>query len=399
MLQGFHWRSWEQNWYQIIQENAQRIKDSGFTLVWFPPPSDCADYEGYLPRELYKLDSKYGSAAELKQTIEGLKPEVKAIADIVINHRVGTSRDEDFTNPTWSTYSIVSNDEYQGPKSFHWDTGEPYHAGRDLDHRNPEVSTSIIDWMNHLKNPGIAGFVGWRYDLVRGYAGWATELYNRNTSPEFTVGEFWSGDVQEIMSWIDSTHPNPEFRSPAFDFPLREALYEAVAWKNYHYLKYGDRAPGLIGLWSDKAVTFLENHDTEEARNNEYGFNFPGGYKSRDRNGDQMIQGYAYLLTHPGIPCVFWKDIYDSEDFHENQIRQLIEIRKQYRIHSESKLHIAAAQQGLVYAAYIQGDRGEVAMKIGPGSWQPSGSKWQPGMDLITSGQDYAVWGQRGKFW
>ena len=104
-------------------------------------------------------------------------------------------------------------------------------------------------------------------------------------------------------------------------------------------------------------------------------------------------------MTHPGIPCVFWKDIYDSGSFYENQIRQLIEIRKQYRIHSDSKLYIAAAQQGLVYAAYIQGDRGEVAMKIGPGSWQPSGSKWQPGMDLITSEADYAVWGERGKFW
>ena len=392
MLQGFHWKSHKLDWYKIIQQNTQRIKDSGFTLVWFPPPSDCADYEGYLPRELYNLnDSKYGSATELNTTIAGLKPEVKAIADIVINHRVGSKDFADFKNPTWGTYTIVSNDEYQGPKSFNWDSGESYHAGRDLDHANPEVSNSLIKWMNHLKDPSVAGFVGWRYDLVKGYAGWATELYNRNTDPEFSVGEFFDGDVQKVISWIDSTHPNPAFRSTAFDFPLRNALYQAVAWKNFHHLKYGDRAPGLIGLWSDKAVTFLENHDTEEVRSGENSFNFPGG--------DQMIQGYAYLLTHPGIPCVFWKDIYDSGSFYENQIRQLIEIRKQYRIHSDSKLYIAAAQQGLVYAAYIQGDRGEVAMKIGPGSWQPSGSKWQPGMDLITSGADYAVWGERGKFW
>ncbi len=392
MLQGFHWKSHELNWYQIIQQNTQRIKDSGFSLVWFPPPSDCADYEGYLPRELYKLDSKYGSATELKTTIEGLKPEVKAIADIVINHRVGSQNYADFNNPTWTTYSIVSNDEYQGLKSFHWDTGESYHAGRDLDHRNPEVSNSLIQWMNYLKDPGVAGFVGWRYDLVKGYAGWATELYNRNTDPEFSVGEFFDDDVQKVISWIDSTHPNPAFRSTAFDFPLRNALHEAIAWKNFHYLKYGDRAAGLIGLWSDKAVTFLENHDTEEVRNGE-------NHVPYFPSGDQMIQGYAYLLTHPGIPCVFWRDIYDSGSFYENQIRQLIEIRKQYRIHSESKLFIATAQQGLVYAAYIQGDRGEVAMKIGPGSWQPSGSKWLPEMDLITSGQDYAVWGERGKFW
>ncbi len=286
-----------------------------------------------------------------------------------------------FTNPDWSTYTIASGDEYTGPKSFNLDSGEDYHAARDLDHRNPEVSNSLIRWMNDLKNPNIAGFVGWRYDLVKGYAGWATERYNRNTNPEFSVSEFWDNDPQKVVGWIDSTHPEPAYRSRAFDFPLRNALYQAIAWKNFHFLKYGDRAAGVIGLWSDKAVTFLENHDTEEVRNGENHVPyFPGG--------EQMIQGYAYLLTHPGIPCVFWGDIYDSGSFYENQIRKLIEIRKKYGIHSLSKLYIATAQQGLVYAAYIQVDRGEIAMKIGPGSWQPEGSKWQPGSDLITSGHD-----------
>ena len=391
MLQGFHWRSHEIDWYKIIKQNAKRIKDSGFTLIWFPPPSDCADRQGYLPRELYKLDSHYGSATELKAAIDELKPDVKALADIVINHRVGSKDFADFKNPTWSTYSIVSNDEYKGLKSFNFDSGESYRAGRDLDHRNGEVSDSLIKWMRFLKDSSNAGFVGWRYDLVKGYAGWATELYNKKTQPEFSVGEFFDYDPQKVVGWIDSTHPNPAFRSTAFDFPLRNALYQAIAWRNFHFLKYGDRAAGLIGLWSDKAVTFIENHDTEDVRGSEYAPYFPG--KS------QMIQGYVYILTHPGIPCVFWGDIYDSGIYHEKQIRELIEIRKKYKIHSKSKLYIATAQEGLVYAAYIQGDEGEVAMKIGPGSWQPSGSKWQPGRDLITSGHDYAVWGERGKFW
>ncbi len=393
MLQGFHWTSnavTGTSWYEIIRANAQRIKESGFTLVWFPPPSDSVAYEGYIPRELNKLDSKYGSATELRAAIEALKP-VKAIADIVINHRAGTTDVADFTNPNWSSFTITSDDEYTGRKSFHFDTGEGVDFARDLDHRNPETKNGIITWMNSLKDSSKAGFVGWRYDLVKGYAGWATELYNRNTEPEFSVGEFFDYDPQKVIGWIDSTHPIPAFRSTAFDFPLRNILYQAIAWKNFHFLKYADRAAGVMGLWSDKAVTFLENHDTEEARGNEYAPYFPGG--------EQMIQGYAYLLTHPGIPCVYWKDIYDSGNSSENQINQLIEIRKQYRIHSESKLYIATAQEGLVYAAYIQGDRGEVAMKIGPGAWQPSGNKWQPARDLIMSGEDYAIWGERGKFW
>ena len=397
MLQGFHWRSssirndaGQPIWYQIIQENAQRIKDSGFTLVWFPPPSDSAADQGYLPRELNKLDSKYGSATELRGAIKAIKP-VKAIADIVINHRVGTTREEDFTNPTWTTYTIANGDEYSGHKSFNLDTGDAYEAARDLDHHNPEVQESLITWMNSLKDPNKVGFVGWRYDLVRGYAGWATELYNRRTQPEFTVGENFEYNPQNIVDWIDSTHPDPAYRSTAFDFPLRNALYEAIAHRNYHYLKYGDRAAGVIGLWSDKAVTFIENHDTEDVRGGEYANFFPG--KSL------MVQGYAYLLTHPGIPCVFWEDIFDSGIFHEQEIRQLIKIRQQYRIHSESKLYIATAQAGLVYAAYIQGDQGEVALKIGPGGWQPDGGKWYSGNNLLISGNDFAVWGDRGKFW
>jgi hypothetical protein len=56
---------------------------------------------------------------------------------------------------------------------------------------------------------------------------------------------------------------------------LRNALYQAVVNRNYDWLKYGDKSPGVIGLWSDKAVTFVENHDTEEVRNGKYASAFP----------------------------------------------------------------------------------------------------------------------------
>lgn len=268
MLQGFHWESYQvigRSWYDILKENAQRIKDSGFTLVWFPPPSDSVNPQGYEPRELNKLDSAYGSESELKTAIEALKPTVKVLADIVINHRSGTSNNEDFTNPDWSRYTIAFDDEDGGlDNSINWDTGHRAEFSRDLDHRNPETQKGIIDWMNSLKTR--VNFVGWRYDFVKGYAGWAIELYNKKTHPNFSVGEFFDYDPQHVVGWIDSTHPDPAYRSTAFDFPLRNALHQAIAWKNFHYLKYADRAAGVIGLWSDKAVTFVENHDTEEVR-------------------------------------------------------------------------------------------------------------------------------------
>jgi alpha-amylase len=393
LLQGFHWDSPDvkrHHWYQIIEENADRIKKSGFTLVWFPPPSNSVEKHGYEPRELNDLNSKYGSESELKAAIAKLSP-VKAIADIVINHRSGSSNDSDFKNPDWdAAEAVVQGDEGSGRESMNTDTGLAATFSRDLDHKSSVVSIGIKDWMKSLKSR--VGFQGWRYDFVKGYAPWAIELYNRKTQPVFSVGEFFDDHVQAIIHWIDGTHPEPAFRSTAFDFPLRNALYQAVVWRNYHWLKYNDKAPGIIGIWSDKAVTFLENHDTEDVRNGKYSSWFPGG--------DQMLQGYAYLLTHPGMPCVFWHDIYDSGKYFEESINDLIQIRKEYGIHSESKLFIATAEYGNAYGAYIQGDRGELAIKIGPSPWQPWGSKWNnPTYQLLRSGADFAVWGDRGRFW
>ena len=53
-----------------------------------PPSSDSVSPQGYLPRDLYDLNSKFGSEAELRDCIAVLhEHSIKAIADIVINHR------------------------------------------------------------------------------------------------------------------------------------------------------------------------------------------------------------------------------------------------------------------------------------------------------------------------
>jgi alpha-amylase len=48
---------------------------------------------GYLPQNLYSLNSSYGSEHLLKNLLQKMKQyKVRAMADIVINHRVGTSQ-------------------------------------------------------------------------------------------------------------------------------------------------------------------------------------------------------------------------------------------------------------------------------------------------------------------
>ena len=67
---------------------APQIAAAGYTSIWLPPPSDAVSPQGYLPRDLYCLDSKYGTEKELRDCIKELQRwNLKVIADIVINHR------------------------------------------------------------------------------------------------------------------------------------------------------------------------------------------------------------------------------------------------------------------------------------------------------------------------
>jgi len=48
---------------------------------------------GYTPQNLYSLNSKYGSERQLRALLQKMKQhKVRAMADIVINHRTGTTK-------------------------------------------------------------------------------------------------------------------------------------------------------------------------------------------------------------------------------------------------------------------------------------------------------------------
>ncbi len=86
--QGFNWESSKYQWYKTLTSQIRDIANGGFTCVWLPPPSDSVSPQGYLPRDLYKLDSAFGTEAELRHLISEMhKNGLKAVADIVINHR------------------------------------------------------------------------------------------------------------------------------------------------------------------------------------------------------------------------------------------------------------------------------------------------------------------------
>jgi alpha-amylase len=390
LLQGFHWGSHaggvgpdgaRKSWYRVLAENAPAVRAAGFTWVWFPPPSDSLAPQGYIPRRWNVLDGAYGREPELHAAIRALWP-VQALADVVVNHRVGVhTAGADFADPPFpdNRAAIVRNDE-SGAGTGNPDTGESHPAGRDLDHTNPGVRETIKAYLRRLQ---AAGFKGWRYDLAKGYHGRFVGEYNDATGPGFSVGEFYDADRQKVTDWIDSTGG----RSAAFDFPTRYLLHDAVTRNDFRRLQswVGGRSlpGGLVGFWPSRAVTFVDNHDTEWRRDEEHRRQGDG---TRHFAGSAVDLAYAYTLTHPSVPCVFWPHFFDWGEPTRRRILRLLELRRWAGLHARSAVDIHEAARGL-YAAVIDG---RVAVQLGSRAWRPGG-----GWRLAVDGERFAVW-QRG---
>jgi alpha-amylase len=388
LLQGFHWAAhaggWDhhararKSWYRVLAENAPAVRSAGFTWVWFPPASDSLAPQGYIPRRWNRLDTAYGSEAELREAVAALGP-VGALADVVVNHRVGAHTPEaDFEDPPFpDNRAAVTRDDASGVGTGNHDTGESHPAGRNLDHTNPEVRGAVKGYLRRLK---AVGFRGWRYDLAKGFHGRFVAEYNDATAPAFSVGEFYDGDRQKVTNWLDATGG----KSAAFDFPTRYLLYEACQSDDYGRLRSscgGRVVPGgLIGFWPSRAVTFVDNHDTEYRRDEEHRQHHDG---TRHFPGGTADLAYAYTLTHPGVPCVFWSHFFDWGQATRRNLEQLLRLRREAGLHARSWVDIKEARKGL-YAAVVEG---KVAMKLGTGHWCP-GSGWH----LALGGDKFMVW-------
>ncbi|WP_172665899.1 starch-binding protein [Flammeovirga sp. OC4] len=380
ILQGFHWEAADatkKDWWQNLNSKVGDISSAGFDAIWLPPPSDAADRAGYLPRKWYDLNSNYGTEAELRTLISNLgNNNVQAIADIVINHRVGSTGWADFTEPSLGGCSSICADdevnwsEYSTEKGAACgdnDSGTQYEAARDLNHNSLTVRDEVKKWMNWLKND--VGYDGWRYDFVHGFNAYYFAEYNNATSPYISIGEQWK-PYNEIVSWLNGAQNT----SSAFDFPLKYTLHDAVNG-NYNYL---NGLPSLLGTHGNQAVSFLENHDTEPVRS-EYGNN---SFPNDPSNNSKLLQGYAYILTHPGIPVVFYSHYFDYGI--KDALKDMISIRKANNITNTSYVQVEGQNDNSYYAAIIDN---KVAMKIGGGNWSP-GNGW----NLKVSGPGYAIW-------
>lgn len=367
IYQGFDWAAISDrgSLYTKINNDASNLASAGINAVWLPPPSQSVDSQGYLPQQWYQLVSE----TNLKTCISTLKSKsIAPLADAVLNHRTAPNVDSctgkytAFKNPDMGDWAVTKDDENCAANRSccgNNDTGDIVTYAPDLDHTNSQVQSLTKDYLNFLKT---SGFTGFRFDMVKGYSASYIASYVSSSSPVFAVGEYWDSNTANVVNWINGASG----KSQAFDFPLRYTLKAAIQGNNYASM--GWALPGVIGQNPSHAVTFLDNHDT--ARDDRFG------------STDQITMGYAYLLTHPGTPCVFYTDWGVSSI--QTAVKKMIAARRQANIAATSSVNIVSYTSGL-YAAYVNS---VLAVKLGTGSWSPSDTTFK----LYTSGTNYAIW-------
>jgi len=415
ILQGFNWESCnekannDRSWYQLLNEKVPEIAAAGFTSVWMPPPTKSVSKQGYLPTDLYNLNSFYGSEDELRSCVARMREyNITPVADIVINHRCAEAQDDagrwnEYTGKIdWDARAITcENPQFGGQGSQ--STGEDYLPAPNIDHTQQFVRKDLKEWLSWMRDD--VGFRGWRFDFVKGYSGVFTGEYVEETRPFLSFGEFWDecsyrdgvleynqdAHRQRTCDWVDSTGGN----TAAFDFTTKGILQEAVARTEYwRLIDTKGRPPGFCGMWPSRAVTFIENHDTGSTLQH---WPFPR---------DKILQGYCYILTHPGTPTVFYDHWVDPK--WSEAIGVMLDIRKRTGLSSNAAaVHIERATAGL-YAAHIghaqemytEGlsmdvdvKRPSICMKLGVEDWSPNAAKvgnlsWK----CTASGDGWAIW-------
>lgn len=313
LMQGFYWDAstgGRDSWWTHLAKQANSLRRAGFTAVWIPPVLKGASggySNGYDPFDDYDIGSKnqkgtvatrWGSRDELLRAVAVMRANgLDVYVDMVLNHRNG---DDGYWNFRYKdAYGNDGRGRFQkGYFDFHPNyhsqcpnvPGEYWGFGRDLCHTNPYVAEGLKaagDWLTKA-----LGVQGYRLDNVKGisYAYLKEYLAYGAMAGKFAVGEYWDTNRDALNWWANTAMGG---RAHVFDFALREELKNMCNSSGFYDMRRLDHA-GLVGIDPWKAVTFVENHDTD----------------LHDPIYKNKHLAYAYILTSEGYPTVFWKDYY-----------------------------------------------------------------------------------------
>jgi alpha-amylase len=305
------------DWWDHLAKQAKALRAAGFTAVWIPCPLKANSgtfSDGFDVFDDYDLGSKdqkqtratrFGTREQLERCVAILRANgLDVYVDLVENQRVGGDN---------KTYKYVDADGKPGggrfpktPSDFHGPGGVPEDPGVFDDSAQFGDDLAPInglpprhcfnglldaaDWMTRALD-----VQGYRLDDVKGVSTQFMRplLAHGALAGKFAVGEFFDGNLDLVRNWVNDPG-GMAGRANAFDFPLRfNQIQKMTNNAGFFDMSQLDHA-GLAGVDPFHAVTWVENHDTNEE-----------GFLKITQN---KPQAYAYILTSEGYPCVYYKD-------------------------------------------------------------------------------------------
>lgn len=386
MMQYFEWYlpSDSTLWSKVTKE-AKHLENIGVSHLWLPPAYKGASGKtdvGYGVYDLYDLGefdqkgsipTKYGTKDEYIEAIRILRENnIKVLADIVLNHKMGADETEmvlavqddaedrnisltdalpikvwtKYTFPgrgdvhsdfkwNWTHFHGVDWDENTGTAAIykfygkHWDEdvdkengNYDYLMGADIDLNNYDVIKELKRWGKwYINTTNVDGF---RLDAVKHiraefYPEWLGELRKDSERKLFSVGEYWSSNIDTINHYLEKT----EGCMSLFDVPLHYNFYRAsISNGEYDMRQIFDGT--IVRTNPDKAVTFVDNHDTEPGQ----------ALESWILDWFKPLAYTLTLLRKDGFPCVFYGDYYGIPEKNvapkDDILRKLLALRKYY---------------------------------------------------------------------
>lgn len=318
---------------------------------------------GYSPYDLYDLGefrqkgsvrTKYGSLKQYLHLIEALHDcRLEVLADIVFDHRMGAdvteevmvirmddhNRNQPVSDPfkgkvytgfqfpgrhgaystfVWNASCFKATDtvvsQPRGIYLFegkHWDKrvsqeqgNFDYIMGVDVDTEAAPVRDELTRWGRWMiSRTGIDGF---RLDAVKSidagfFPSWLDEMRKYKGKPAYAVGEYWSGNLDELKAYLQACQGCMSL----FDVPLHFHFYDVARSSGQGDLR-GLAMNTLSTADPHHACTFVDNHDTQ-----------PGQALESWVMDWFRTSAYAWiLLRNDEMPCIFEPDLTGSGGFH-----------------------------------------------------------------------------------
>ncbi|KAI0637259.1 alpha-amylase [Trametes polyzona] len=288
--------------WNTIKDNLDYIQNAGFTAIWISPVSQNYEgprtpygdpYHGYWIADATKLNSRFGTAEDLKALSDELhRRGMYLMIDVVVNNVMALD-----TDPDYSKYMFKDKSQYHPYCPIQWgDTtseqncwlGDTNVTLPDVNTQDPTVVSAYTQWIKALVEQ--FNIDGLRID--------AAKHVNMDFWPKFCeaagvycIGEVFDADAGKALQWqgekaLDAILNYPMYNALVEAFTIPGPQNMSAVTEMIKQIKQKSTDPTLLG-------NFLEDHDVPR-------------WASLSVDPQSLWNAMIFNFMSDGIPIVYY---------------------------------------------------------------------------------------------